>query len=177
MSMEKFRSKIEAVTDPEIIEQWLQKMRTQTRYVLKIKPGEGDDSPPPSFETQESARRYLLTYDKKKIVTVSPTARFSGKLLSTLSPSSGIRRSVEINLEGQRRFPLVTANHLRGRLRRLHFSVYKKGSKGVSLVCVVKRKFRSRRCDFCRSGAGVNRIHRKSGQGFMCPSWRKNFWS
>ncbi len=50
---------------------------------------------------------------------------------------------MEINLEGQRRFPLDTANHLRGRLRRLHFSVYKKGSKGVSLVCAVKRKFRS----------------------------------
>ncbi len=143
MSLERFQSKIETVTEPEIIEQWLQKMRTQTRYVLKTKPRSEEDSPPPSFETPESARRYLLTHDKKKIVTVAPTARFSGKLLSSLPPGSGIRQSVEIYLEGQRRFPLDSANHLRGRLRRLHFSVYKKESKGVSLVSAVKRKFRS----------------------------------
>ncbi len=40
------------------------------------------------------------------------------------------------------RFPLDTANQLRGRLRREHFTIFKKGSKGVSYVCAVKRKFR-----------------------------------
>jgi hypothetical protein len=45
-------------------------------------------------------------------------------------------------LERQRRFPLDTANALRGRLRREHFTIFKKGSKGVSYVCAVKRKFR-----------------------------------
>ena len=42
----------------------------------------------------------------------------------------------------QLRFPLDTANQLRGRLRREHFTIFKKGSKGVSYVCGVKRKFR-----------------------------------
>ncbi len=141
MSLERFRSKIETVTDPDVIDGWLQKMRTQTRYTLKSKPK--DESPPPSFETPESAWRYLLTQNRKKIVTVSSSARFSGKMLTALPPHSGIRRSVELTLEAQRRFPLDTANHLRGRLRRLHFAVYKKGSKGVSFVCAAKRKFRS----------------------------------
>ena len=45
-------------------------------------------------------------------------------------------------LERQRRFPLDTANALRGRLRREGFTIFKKGSKGVSYVCSVKRKFR-----------------------------------
>jgi hypothetical protein len=45
-------------------------------------------------------------------------------------------------LERQLRFPLDTANVLRGRLRREHFTIFKKGSKGVSYVCAVKRKFR-----------------------------------
>src|SRR6185503_9854933 len=35
-----------------------------------------------------------------------------------------------------------TANALRGRLRREHFTIFKKGSKGISYVCAVKRKFR-----------------------------------
>ncbi len=47
------------------------------------------------------------------------------------------------HLEGnQRRFPLDTANGLRGRLRRESFTIFKKGSKGISYVCAVKRKFR-----------------------------------
>jgi hypothetical protein len=45
-------------------------------------------------------------------------------------------------LERQRRFPLDTANALRGRLRREHFTIFKKGAKGISYVCAVKRKFR-----------------------------------
>ena len=35
-----------------------------------------------------------------------------------------------------------TANSLRGRLRREGFTIFKRGSKGVSFVCGVKRKFR-----------------------------------
>src|SRR5208283_1175196 len=38
--------------------------------------------------------------------------------------------------------PLDTANALRGRLRREGFTIFKKGSKGISYVCAVKRKFR-----------------------------------
>ncbi len=53
-----------------------------------------------------------------------------------------MRRSVEGALERQCRFPLDTANALRGRLRRERFTIFKKGSKGVSYVCAVKRKFR-----------------------------------
>jgi len=45
-------------------------------------------------------------------------------------------------VERQRRFPLDTANALRGRLRREGFTIFKKGSRGVSFVCAVKRRFR-----------------------------------
>ena len=53
-----------------------------------------------------------------------------------------IRRAVEGHIERQRRFPLDTANALRGRLRREGFTIFKKGSRGVSFVCAVKRHFR-----------------------------------
>jgi hypothetical protein len=68
-------------------------------------------------------------------------ARFHGREVESLPPGE-IRRSVEGALERQRRFPLDTANALRGRLRREHFTIFKKGAKGISYVCAVKRKFR-----------------------------------
>ncbi len=69
------------------------------------------------------------------------SVRFSGKNLETLPPGE-LRRTIEGALERQRRFPLDTANALRGRLRREGFTIFKKGSKGISYVCAVKRKFR-----------------------------------
>src|SRR5665213_3862809 len=57
-------------------------------------------------------------------------------------PRGEILMAIEGAYERQLRFPLATANQLRGRLRREHFTIFKKGSKGVSYVCAVKRKFR-----------------------------------
>ena len=95
----------------------------------------------PFFDTPEDARLHLLTHARDKVVRTSENARFPGRLLEAL-PSGEIHRAVEGALERQRRFPLDTANGLRGRLRREHFTIFKKGSKGVSYVCAVKRKFR-----------------------------------
>jgi hypothetical protein len=95
----------------------------------------------PTFDSREDARVFLLTQARDKVVRTTETARFHGKMLETL-PDGEIRRAVEGALERQRRFPLDTANALRGRLRREHFTIFKKGSKGVSYVCAVKRKFR-----------------------------------
>jgi len=76
------------------------------------------------------------------VVKSVDSARFHGRLGEQL-PQGEIRRAIEGALERQRRFPLDTANALRGRLRREHFTIFKKGSKGVSYVCAVKRKFRT----------------------------------
>jgi hypothetical protein len=62
--------------------------------------------------------------------------------VQALPAGGNIRRSIEAALEQQNRFPLDTANHLRSRLRRMRFAIYKRGSKGVSYVCAVKRRFR-----------------------------------
>lgn len=94
-----------------------------------------------SFDNFEDARTFLLTQARDKVVRQSDSARFHGKIAESL-PDGEIRRAVEGALERQRRFPLDTANALRGRLRREHFTIFKKGSKGVSYVCAVKRKFR-----------------------------------
>jgi hypothetical protein len=97
--------------------------------------------PTPTFDALEDARLYLLTNARDKIVRPVEHARFHGKSAETM-PQGEIRRAIEGALERQRKFPLDTANALRGRLRREHFTIFKKGSKGVSYVCAVKRKFR-----------------------------------
>jgi hypothetical protein len=171
MPLEAFRSRIETVRDPEIVNQWLAKMKKVTRYTWKLAgkpaapapaaapteaaapaadapaaeaPAEAAAPAPatvPSFDTLEDARLFLLSQARDKVVRTSENARFHGKTAEQLPPGE-IRRSVEGALDRQRRFPLDTANALRGRLRREHFTIFKKGSKGVSYVCAVKRKFR-----------------------------------
>lgn len=137
LSMERYLQKVETVRDEEVVQQWLDKMKKTTRYTEK-NPSEGEAK---TFETLESARRYLLSQKKKDLVKETDNVRISGKLVESI-PAGNIRKSIESVLDQQRRFPLDTANHLRGRLRRMKFNIYKKGSKGISYICAVKRKFR-----------------------------------
>ncbi len=162
LSFEAFRGRVESVRDPEAVAQWQAKMRKATRYTWKqgtaavaapapaAAPAEGEaaaaaEAPaaPPAlaFDSFEEARLYLLTHAREKLVRPMDSVRFHGAILATL-PAGEVRRAVEGALERQRRFPLDTANALRGRLRRENFTIFKKGSKGVSYVCAVKRKFR-----------------------------------
>lgn len=138
MSLDAYRARIETVRDPEVVNQWLAKMKKATRYTWKLA-HEGDAVP--AFDLLDEARMYLLTHAKDKVVKLVESARFHGKSLELL-PQGEIYRALEGALERQRRFPLDTANALRGRLRREGFTIFKKGSKGVSYVCAVKRKFR-----------------------------------
>ncbi len=188
MSLEAYRGRIESVRDPEVIKQWLEKMKKVTRYTWKsaapaaapepapapapvaetpaveaaapaetpaaetpsveapaaaLAPVEAAPPAPagPAFDSPDEARSYLLAQARDKVVRPAATARFHGRTLETI-PSEEIRQAVEGELERQRCFPLDTANALRGRLRREHFTIFKKGSKGISYVCAVKRKFR-----------------------------------
>ena len=135
VAYETFQGKLKAEKEEDVINEWLESMKTKTKYKSKT------DSEK-EFDTLEDARLYLTTEHKSLLVRPALSARFSGKSVSLLDPKDSIRRSIDYLHEGQVRFPLDTANHLRGRLRRMGFAVYKKGSKGVSYVCAVKRRFR-----------------------------------
>ncbi|MEI6108312.1 MAG: hypothetical protein WCR49_15050, partial [Opitutae bacterium] len=94
-----------------------------------------------SFDNFEDARLHLISNARDKMVRAVESVRFQGKMIEKLPPGE-IRRALEGHVERQRRFPLDTANALRGRLRREGFTIFKKGSRGVSYVCAVKRRFR-----------------------------------
>jgi hypothetical protein len=139
MPFEAFRSRIETIRDPEVVNQWLEKMKKVTRYTWKGPVAEGQAAP--AFDSLEEARQHLLTNARDSVVKPVENARFHGKALDKM-PRGEILMAIEGAYERQLRFPLDTANQLRGRLRREHFTIFKKGSKGVSYVCAVKRKFR-----------------------------------
>ncbi len=139
MPFEAFRARIETVRDPEVVSRWLEKMKKVTRYTWKGAAAEG--AAPVTFDALEEARQHLITQAKDGVVKPVQNARFHGKALETM-PRGEILAAIEGAYERQLRFPLDTANQLRGRLRREHFTIFKKGSKGVSYVCAVKRKFR-----------------------------------
>ncbi len=94
-----------------------------------------------TFDSVAEAKVFLLTKVRDKVVRAYEHGRFHGRELENM-PDSEIKRAVIGALERQQRFPLDSANALRGRLRREGFTIFKKGSKGVSFVCAVKRKFR-----------------------------------
>jgi hypothetical protein len=139
MPFEAFRSRIETVRDPEVVNQWLAKMKKVTRYTSKGAVAEGQVAA--AFDSLEDARAHLLATARDSVVKPVEHARFHGKALDAM-PRGEILMAIEGAYERQCRFPLDTANQLRGRLRREHFTIFKKGSKGVSYVCAVKRKFR-----------------------------------
>jgi hypothetical protein len=139
MPFEAFKSRIETVRDPEVVNQWLEKMKKVIRYTSKAPVAEGQAAP--AFDSHEEARAHLLSTARDTVVKPVESARFHGKVLDTM-PRGEILMAIEGAYERQLRFPLDTANQLRGRLRREHFTIFKKGSKGVSYVCAVKRKFR-----------------------------------
>jgi len=145
---ERFLEKIESVKEPEVVQEWLDKMKKTYRYTLKQK--EGDESPKVVLNALEDVRYYLTTERKNEVFVAKEKIRLPGEKIESL-PRGNLRRSIEREIESQRRFPLVTSNHLRGRLRRCNLNFFKKGSKGVTYVCAVKRKPRYKDTVFSES--------------------------
>ncbi len=136
MPFGEFASSIESTRDPELVAAWTEQMKMRDVYKLK-NPQEGEND---TFDTREAASNYVLHKMGAELVKTYEQVRMRGVNLSKL-PFGRIRRNIEEAWRKQKRFPIVTANNLRGRLRRSGFSVYKRGSKGFAFVSIVKRKF------------------------------------
>lgn len=146
MSFDQFVSKIETLKDQESIDAWVESMKKGMRYTLK----ERKEGEPELLESFEAVRTFLMRNRREAIVGSGETVRFSGRDIEQL-PQGTLRNAVETYIQQQIRFPLDTANNIRGRLRRHKFTIYKKGSKGISYVCAVRRKFRDSKTVFSPS--------------------------
>jgi hypothetical protein len=150
MSFDRFVSKVESVKEQETIDAWLDSMKKGARYTVK----DHQEGEPEALESLEAVRFFLLQHRKDKMVASGDSIRFAGRDIERL-PKGDIARSVQAYVEQQLHFPLDSANNIRGRLRRHKFAVYKKGTKGVSYVCAVKRKFRDSKTSFTESIQGL----------------------
>lgn len=136
MPFEKFSVSIESVRDADQIAAWLETMKKKTVFKLK----EPQEGAPESFDTREAARAYISEKFGAELVRTYEQVRMRGEYVAKL-PFGRIRRNIEEACRKQKKFPIVTANNLRGRLRRSGFTVYKRGSKGFAFVSTIKRKF------------------------------------
>lgn len=136
MPFEKFSASIESVRDADQIAAWLETMKKKTVFKLK----EPQEGAPESFDTREAARAYISEKFGAELVKTYEQVRMRGEYVAKL-PFGRIRRNIEEACRKQKKFPIVTANNLRGRLRRSGFTVYKRGSKGFAFVSTIKRKF------------------------------------
>jgi len=137
ISLERYRTMLESSREQEDIQTWLEKMKKTVRYTPKADLG-GESG---SLGSPEEARIFLLRTARAKVVRLADAARIGAQEIQKF-PGTEVARAMEGALERQRRFPLDTANALRGRLRRENFHIFKRGSKGITFACSVRRKLR-----------------------------------
>jgi hypothetical protein len=147
---DRFKAKLEMVREQESIDAWLKSMSTRTEYV----PKDRKEGEPERLESLDAARAFLLVHRKDQVVKVLPWLRLRGTLLKELNPGPLVD-SIRFALEQQRRFPLETANGIRGRLRKEGFHLYRKGSKGITYACSVRRRCRDPKSTFSEPMANI----------------------
>lgn len=137
MPLEVYRNRLETVREPEAVAAWAEKMRKSVRYVGK----QEIEGVRPQFSSREEASIFLTTRMRDKVVREAGQARVPGKAFDSLIPGE-IRRAIEGALQRQRRFPLDTANALRGRLRREGLFLFKLPGKTITFVSAIKPRAR-----------------------------------
>lgn len=160
LSFDRFKAGLEMLREQERIDEWLKKMSKRVEYV----PKDRQEGEPERLESLDAARGFLQAFRKDQVVKSQPYVRFAGRLLADM-PAGALRDSVRFFLEEQREFPLDTANGIRGRLRKEGFHLYKKGSKGITYVCGVRRRCRDPQQTFSDSMQKIlDCLDREGGQ-------------
>ncbi|MCC5790268.1 MAG: hypothetical protein JJT75_11580 [Opitutales bacterium] len=142
MDFERFRQKLETLRDEESVQTWVESMKKGMKYSLKeeFHARLGSDSPK-EFTSLEEVRQSLSQSLGDQVFRKVRSHRISGTKLDEITEEP-IKKSIEFALSRQERFPMDIANVFRAKFRRQQFHVYKKGSKGVSFACAVRRKLR-----------------------------------
>ena len=157
---DRFKSKLEMVREQEAIDAWLKGMSRRTEYV----PKDRKEGEPERLESLDAARAFLLVHRKDLVVKMLPWVRCRGSILKDLAPGPLVD-SIRFALDQQRRFPLETANGIRGRLRKEGFHLYRKGSKGITYACSVRRRCRDPKSTFSDAMAKIfDSLDRKPAQ-------------
>lgn len=140
MNFERFKSKIERISDPETIDAWKKEAAKTISYTPKL---EGHDE---KFTKFSELRHFFVEHFKEKAIRSADSFRITGTSFMNM-PRGVLSKSIFTLLMREKKFPLKFSNNLRGKLRRAHFTIYKvqseKSKTKIACICAVKRKFRS----------------------------------
>jgi len=130
MHFEEFKSRIQTVRDPEAVKAWLDSMSFKTEYECLL------DPEPKTFSTRDEVEKHFIENHLAKFVTSAPEARISGTASRQLQ-NPAVLETLRLAWEQERKFPLKTANEMRGRLRHEGFHFFK-DPKGITFISRIK---------------------------------------
>ncbi len=136
MHFEEFKSRIQTVKDPEAVKAWVDSLSFKTEYECLL------DPEPKSFATRDEIEKHFIENHLAKYVTSAPEVRISG-VASRQLQNPALLETIRLAWEQERKFPLKTANEMRGRLRHEGFHFFK-DPKGITYISRIKpQKFDS----------------------------------
>ena len=130
MHFEEFKSRIQTVKDPEAVKAWVDSMSFKNEYECLL------DAEPKTFSTRDELEKHFVENHLAKFVTSAPEVRISGTASRQLQ-NPALLETVRLAWEQERKFPLKTANEMRGRLRHEGFHFFK-DPKGITFISRIK---------------------------------------
>jgi hypothetical protein len=130
MPFEEFRSRIQTVRDPEAIKAWVDSMSSKTEYECIL------DAEPKSFGTRDELEKHFVENHLAQFVTAVPEARIGGAASRQLH-NPALLEALRLRWLEERKFPMNTANEIRGKLRHEGFHFFK-DPKGITFISPIK---------------------------------------
>lgn len=127
---DEFKSRIQTVKDPEAVKAWLESMSVKSEYECIL------DAEPKAFATPDELEKHFVETHLAQFITSAPEVRVSGTASRQLQ-SPALLETVRLAWMQERKFPLKTANEMRGKLRHEGFHFFK-DPKGVTYIGRVK---------------------------------------
>jgi len=130
IQFDEFKSRIQTVKDPEAVKAWVDSMSFKTEYDCIL------DPEPKTFGTREELEQHFVETHLAQFITAAPEVRISGTASRQLQ-NPALLETVRLAWEQERKFPLKTANEMRGRLRHEGFHFFK-DPKGITYISRIK---------------------------------------
>ena len=127
---DEFKSRILTVKDPEAVKAWIESMSAKTEFECIL------DAEPKTFATRDELEKHFVETHLAQFVTSAHEVRISGTASRQL-PNPALLEAVRLAWQQERKFPLKTANEMRGRLRHEGFHFFK-DPKGITYISRIK---------------------------------------
>ena len=125
-----FQARIQTVKEPAAVKAWVDSMSAKTEYECLL------DTEPKTFATRDELEKHFLENHVGQFVTSAPELRISGPGSRQLQNPMFLD-AVRLAWLEERKFPMKTANEMRGRFRHEGFHFFK-DPKGITYVSRIK---------------------------------------